>query len=116
MLLQGGDRMWGICSDVDVLNGLLFQSVIEYNIVDNKAKLISPFTNVVIDMSKIKEIPDAPRFVYGEFVSPINHVDIKGKIHTIKWHFNLKACYYYIQVDGKNKSKRYFEEDLVGVI
>lgn len=39
---------------------------------------------------------------------------MKGKIHTIKWHFNLNACYYYIQVDGKNKSKRYFEEDLVG--
>lgn len=107
--------MWGICSDVDVLNGLLFQSVIEYIIVDNKVKLISPFTNVVIDMSKIKEIPDVPRFVYGEFVSPINHLDMEGKIHIIKWHFALKECYYKIQVNGKLKSKRYFGDDLVGI-
>ena len=108
--------MWGICLDVDALNGVLFQSIVEYIIEDNKAKLISPVKNVVLDMSKIKGISEAPRFVYGELVSPVNHLEVKGRIHTIKWHFNLKACYYYIQVDGKNKSKRYFEEDLVGVI
>ena len=108
--------MWAICLDVDVLNGALYQSVIEYIIEDNKAKLISPVDNVILDMSKIKAIPDEPRFVYGELVSPANHLDMKGKIHTIKWHFKLKACYFYIQVDGKNKSKRYFEEDLVGAI
>ena len=106
--------MWGICLDVDVCNGSLYQSVVEYNIEDDKVKLISPVNNVVIEMSKIKEIPKTPRFVYGEFVSPVNHLDMKGKIHIMKWHFNLNACYYYIQVDGKNKSKRYFEEDLVG--
>ncbi len=38
-----------------------------------------------------------------------------GKIHTIKWHYNLDCCFYHIQVNGKVKSKRYFEEDLVGV-
>lgn len=107
--------MWGMCLDVDVLNGALSQSIVEYIIEDNRAKLISPVVNVVLDMSKIKEIPDAPRFVYGELVSPVNRLDMKGKIHTIKWHFDLNACYYYIQIDGKNKSKRYFEEDLVGV-
>ena len=112
---EWGNRMWGICLDVDVLNGARAQSVVEYIIEDNKTKLISPVDNVVLDMSKTKEIPEVPQFVYGELVSPVNHLDMKGKIHTIKWHFNLKACYYYIQVDGKNKSKRYFEEDLVGV-
>ena len=40
----------------------------------------------------------------------------KSIYREIKWHFNLKACYYYIQVDGKNTSIRYFEKDLVGVI
>ena len=108
--------MWGMCFDVDVLNGALYQSVVEYVIEDNKVQLISPVDNVVLEISKIKEIPKVPRFVYGELVSPVNHLDMKGKIHTIKWYFNLNACYYYIQVDGKNKSKRYFEEDLVGVI
>ncbi len=75
----------------------------------------SPSANVILDMSKIKEISDAPRFVYGEFVSPINHLDMEGKIHIIKWHFDLKECYYKIQVNGKMKSKRYFGEDLVEI-
>lgn len=48
--------MWGICLDVDALNGVLFQSIVEYIIEDNKAKLISPVKNVVLDMSKIKGI------------------------------------------------------------
>ena len=107
--------MWGICLDVDVLNGLLFQTVVEYNIVDNNAELISPFDDVVISMSKIKEIPNIPCFSYGEIVSPINHLDIKGQIHIIKWHFDLKECYYKIQVNGNLKSRRYFAEDLVEI-
>jgi len=107
--------MWGICFDIDVLNGNLFQSVVEYNVKDNKAIVIAPIVNVILDISKIREIPTSPQFFYNELVSPINHLDIKGKIHSIKWHFNLECCYYKIQVNGKVKSKRYFAEDLVGV-
>ena len=114
-VLQGGDKMWGICIDVNVLNGALSQAVVEYIIKDNKAIVIAPIDNVVLDISKIREIPGLPQFVYGELVSPINHLDMKGTIHIIKWHFNLKCCYYKIQINGKLKSKRYFGEDLVRV-
>lgn len=114
-VLQGGDKMWGICIDVNVLNGALSQAVVEYIIKDNKAIVIAPIDNVVLDISKIREIPGSPQFVYGELVSPINHLDMKGTIHIIKWHFNLKCCYYKIQINGKLKSKRYFGEDLVRV-
>lgn len=107
--------MWGMCIDVNVLNGALSQSVVEYIIKDNKAIVIAPIGNVVLDISKIRKNPDAPEFVYGELVSPINHLDMKGTIHIIKWHFNLKCCYYKIQINGKLKSKRYFGEDLVRV-
>ena len=84
-VLKGGDKMWGICIDVNVLNGALSQSVVEYIIKDNKATIIAP----------------------------INHLDMKGTIHIIKWHFDLKCCYYKIQINGKLKSKRYFSKDLV---
>lgn len=86
-VLQDGDKMWGICIDVNVLNGVLSQAVVEYIIKDNKAIVIEP----------------------------INHLDMKSTIHIIKWHFNLKCCYYKIQIKGKLKSKRYFSEDLVRV-
>lgn len=107
--------MWGVCIDANVLNGSLSQAVVEYIIEDNKAIVISPTSNVILDISKIREIPDSPQFVYDELVSPTNHLDIMGRIHTIKWHFNLKCCYYKIQIDGKVKSKRYFDGDLIGV-
>ena len=106
--------MWGVCIDVNILNGALFQSVVEYIIEDNQAIVISPINNVVFDISKIREIPDSPRFVYGELVSPMNHLDMQGMIHSIKWNFKLKCCYYKIQVSGKVKSKHYLSEDLVG--
>lgn len=107
--------MWGICIAVDVLNGALSQSVVEYIIKDNKAIVVSPVDNVVLDTSKIREISGTPQFIYGELVSPVNHPDMKGTINIIKWHGNLKCCYYKIQINGKVKSKRYFAEDLVGV-
>ena len=60
--------MWGICIDVNVLNGALSQAVVEYIIKDNKAIVIAPIDNVVLDISKIREIPGSPQFVYGELV------------------------------------------------
>lgn len=106
--------MWGICYDVDMFDGKLYQMIIEYIVKDNKVIVISPIDNIVPDISKVRELPTPPGFLYGGTVSPVNHLDMKGKIHTIRWHYNSQAYYYYIQVDGKNKSKRYFEEDLVG--
>lgn len=108
--------MWGMCVDVDVLDGDLFQSAVEYLIKNNKAIVISPIDNIVLDISKIVEVPSIPQFVYGEFVSPITHLDMKGTIHTIKWHFNSKSYYYQIQVNGRVKSKRYFGKELVRVM
>ena len=64
-VLQGGDKMWGICIDVNVLNGALSQAVVEYIIKDNKAIVIAPIDNVVLDISKIREIPGSPQFFMG---------------------------------------------------
>lgn len=36
-----------------------------------------------------------------------------GKIEMIIWHFKDKDYNYYISVDGKKKSKRYYAKDLI---
>lgn len=55
-----------------------------------------------------------PRFVWGESVVIIT----KGKqciaiIEDIMWHENKKEFFYFVTVNGKRKSKRYFEDELV---
>lgn len=107
--------MFGICLDVEVAEGKLSQAIVQYIVEENHAIIIAPVSEVRLPVSKIRELSTPPKFFYGESVSPINHLDMIGKIHTIKWHYNLGCCFYHIQVDGKVKSKRYFDEDLVGV-
>lgn len=107
--------MFGICLDVEVAEGKLSQAIVEYIVEKNQAIIIAPVSDVRLPVSKIRELSTPPKFFYDDLVSPINHLDMIGKIHTIKWHYNLGCCFYHIQVDGKLKSKRYFDEDLVGV-
>ena len=65
------------------------------------------------ELNDIKTISEPPSFVYGDFVSPVNRPDIIGKIETLIWHFKDKDYNYYISVNEKKKSKRYFAEDLM---
>lgn len=106
--------MWGICLDILVDGGNLYQKVIEYQVdLDNRTvNILQPAKDIKISLNDIEPIKKPPVFIYGDFVSPINHPDMLGKIETIIWHFKNKDYLYYISVNGKKKSKRYYAKDL----
>ena len=108
--------MWGICLDSKAWEDGLFQAVVQYKIDNSKALVMSPKANYELDIKKIRELPAPPRFVYGEQVSPCNHPDMTGVIIGIRWHFKRNCCFYIISVNGKKKSKRYFDDDLISMI
>ena len=56
-----------------------------------------------------KQVP-APKFDFGEEVKLVSKDEV-GIILDILWHFDKEEHYYFIMVDGKRKSKRYFESD-----
>lgn len=70
--------------------------------------------SIQVSANNIEFIENAPDFVYGENVSPVNSPDITGKIHTIIWHFKRKECCYYIEVNGKKLSGIYYKKELSG--
>ena len=106
--------MWGICFDSKALEDGLFQTVVQYKIDNNKALVILPKAGYEMDIKGVRELPP-PRFVYGAQVSPCNHPEMTGVIVEIRWHFNRNCCFYTISINGKRKSKRYFDEDLISV-
>lgn len=109
--------MWGICLDSLIDGGNLFQKVVEYQLdSDNHtAHILQPVKDKRVSINDIKTISEPPPFVYGDVVSPVNHPDMIGKIQTIIWHFKDKDYNYYISVNGKKKSKRYYAEDLISL-
>ena len=105
--------MWGICLDGKALEDGLFQAVVQYKTDNGKAFVRLPKAKYGLEIERIRELPVPPRFVYGEQVSPCNHPDMTGVIVGIRWHFKRNCCFYTISVNGKKRSKRYFDEDLI---
>lgn len=108
--------MWGICLDSKALENGLFQAVVQYRTDNNKALVILPEVHYELDIKSIRELPAPPRFVYGEQVSPCNHLDLTGVIVGIHWHFRRNCCFYTISINEKTRSKRYFDDDLIPAI
>ncbi|MCM1507466.1 MAG: hypothetical protein NC177_10080 [Ruminococcus flavefaciens] len=102
--------MWGIYLDISLPE--LFQHEVEFKKDSENAIILNPVHYIKVPMNKIKLTENAPDFVYGETVSPVSRADITGKINTIIWHFKRNEFYYYIEVNGKKKSVRYFSSDL----
>lgn len=105
--------MWGIRLDGKAWEDGLIQAVVQYKIDNSKALVMSPKANYELDIKRIRELPALPRVVYGEQVSPCNHPDITGVIIGIRWHFKRNCYFYTISINGKTKSKRYFDDDLI---
>lgn len=101
--------MWGICFDISVSE--LFQHIVEYDYENNV--ILKPMQNIKVPANKIKFVDNVPEFIYNEIVSPVNHTNVKGKIYAIVWHSKRKEFCYYIKVNGKKKSKRYYKKDLI---
>lgn len=112
--------MWGICFDYTVCEGKvlpteLFQLVVEYepSADGGTANITYPVKGILIAIDKIRQLEQPPRFVDGDLVSPVSHPELVGAIHEIRWHFNRQEYMYFITVNGKKKSKRYYFDDLI---
>lgn len=112
--------MWGICFDTIEREGKifpveLFQRVIEYEISEESAVacLVYPVEGVQIAVDKIRALDNPPQFTDGELVSPVNHPEMVGVIRGIGWHFEKQEYMYFITVNGRKKSKRYYYKDLI---
>ena len=60
----------------------------------------------------LSKILPEPSYWYGENVIIKNKGELKGKVCDVMWHFNEKQFYYFLSIDGKKTSKRYFEDEL----
>ena len=107
--------MWGIYLDVMPYDEKLFRRVIEFEILPDKctACIIKPVSDIKISVEKIRPLDKPPVFTYGEKVSPANHPDMEGCIRDIVWHYDNKDYMYYVSVNGRKKSKRYYSVDLL---
>lgn len=104
--------MWGVCLDTNAFE--LFQTVVQYDVDEQsgKAVILLPESVYSPDPESIKPLSAPPEFVYGVWVTPINHPEVKGSIARIFWHFDKKCYYYKIEINGRLKSYRYFSEKL----
>lgn len=107
--------MWGICLDILVHGGKLFQRAIQYVYSPDKGTvyILNPVDGAKISVDKIEPVDHPPVFTYGEKVFPADHSDMEGRITDIVWHFKNEDYNYYISVDGRKKSKRYYAADLL---
>lgn len=95
----------------------LFQTVIQYKRKENgEVVIISPKTTYKLDIKHVKELSAPPQYIYGECVSPCNHPDMIGIVCDIAWHFKLNCYFYIIKVNGRPKSKRYYDGDLNPIV
>ena len=102
--------------DPELQKNGLFQRIIEYRLENDKsAVIIQPTADIRIDIGKIIKIETPPKYKYGDIVLPLNHIDRKGQIRDIIWHFKNKTFNYYIEADNKKIGKRYYEEELIKV-
>ena len=54
----------------------------------------------------------APKFQFGQKVALMDRSDQDAAITGIMWHYEKEEHYYFVMIDGKNKSKRYSESEL----
>lgn len=102
--------MWGICFD-----SKLFQCVVAYETCTDSTtvNIVYPVEGLLIAADKIRKLENPPQFFSGELVSPVNHPEIFGVIREIGWHFNNQDYMYFITVNGRKRSKRYYNKDLI---
>ena len=58
-----------------------------------------------------KELPE-PNYKIGETVMIKNKDCIGAVITDVMWHTSMQKYYYYLSVNGKKKTRRYFDDDL----
>ena len=102
---------WAICSHppFDML-----QSLVTYEMIDDENIIVRHYDKSYhMKLEQIKPI-DTPKYVWGDKASPANHPELLGEVISMGYHFKNKDMMYYLSINGKMKSKRYFAADLIG--
>jgi len=55
---------------------------------------------------------EKPKFNYCEAVI-VKNQELLGEIEEIQWHYKQEYHIYYLIIDGKRKSRRFYEDELV---
>ena len=63
----------------------------------------------------INYIYQTPKFEWGNSVQEIKRPEIKGKIESLFWHLKDNEYKYFIRKNGKVKSRRYDEHELIKI-
>ena len=101
---------WAVCS-YPPFN--MLQSLVTYEMVDAENIIVKHYNKTYpMKLEQIKPIA-TPRFVWGDKVSPANHPEWVGEVASMGYHFKNKEMMYYLSINGKMKSKRYFAADLI---
>lgn len=103
-----------MCGDWAPENADLFQRIVSYRLRagDDYATVTAPTPGRLVPADAIRAT-DAPEYDYGQMVAPTNHPEMRGAIALIGWHFKYERFFYFIDVDGKRKSRRYFPDELM---
>jgi hypothetical protein len=102
---------WAICFEINI--PFLYQRVIPYKLISHDmVEVCYGKNNYSISINEIRPI-NTPKYIIGEKVSPVNHPELIGIIYDIIYHFTKNEPMYFIKINGKKKSKRYFENDLI---
>ncbi len=71
--------------------------------------------NIFRVRSDLYKIIDKPLFEMGCNVKLAKDNTKKGTIEEINWHYKNEVPMYYISINGKRKSTRYFNQDLIAL-
>lgn len=94
---------------VNILQSVVTYETDEDDIIEIITQAGARYHVPAADIRKI--VP--PEYAIGDMVSPANHPELIGTIHGIGYYFKTEEPSYFITINGKRKSKRYFSEDLI---
>ena len=59
---------------------------------------------------KLYKVVSEPLYKIGQIISADNH---KAEVVDIHWHYKNSEPFYYLKIDGKIKTKRYMQSELI---
>jgi hypothetical protein len=100
-------------NDIERFKALLPNSKVFHCIAEDKDFLTLQYNE---DMYHVKPALykklSIPSFSFGNQVRVINHPERVGIVRGIKWHFKQNAVIYYLDINGKFSSQRFWEQEL----
>ena len=101
--------------DICVLAGISFWQTVLHCIGQEDGYLVLQFGDIVFrgKPENFHVVPQILKFNVNETVRVKNRdPEMIGTIYNVHWHFDRAAPIYFLQVNGKKKSRWYFEDEM----